>query len=98
MRRFDGDGDVQRTISSTAVGSSARSDRSTANWIGMLGHRQQSAATALRVVSAPALNSRLKNRYNSIPRRRSPQSSRLALATTDSMSSVGAARFDAMSS
>ena len=31
VRRFDGDGDVQRTISSTAVGSSSRSERSKAN-------------------------------------------------------------------
>ena len=43
VRRFDGDGDVHRTISSTAVGSSDGSSRSSAHCVGMLDQRQQSA-------------------------------------------------------
>ena len=65
VRRFDGDGDVQRTISSIAVGSSAGSARSAAYWSGCSASASSPPATALRVVSAPALNSRLKNRYSS---------------------------------
>jgi len=52
----------------------------------MLGQRQHPPATALRVVSAPALNSRLKNRYSSTSDM--SESSTVAFATTDSMSSV----------
>ena len=99
VRRFDGDGDVQRRISSTAVGSSAGSDRSKAYWSGCSAIASRPPPMALRVVSAPAENSRLKNRYNSrsdTSARRRP--SNAALATIDSMSSVGATRFDAISS
>ena len=64
--------------------------RSAANWSGCSASASSPPATALRVVSAPALNSRLKNRYSSRSDRRRPvASSSVALATTDSMSSVG---------
>ena len=65
VRRFDGDGDVQRTISSTAVGNSVEIRTQRRNWSGCSASASSPPATALRVVSAPALNSRLKNRYSS---------------------------------
>ena len=79
VRRFDGDGDVQRTISSIAVGSSVEiRHAAAANWSGCSASASSPPATALRVVSAPALNSRLKNRYSSMSdsaaRRRRPAS------------------------
>ena len=69
VRRFDGDGDVHRTISSTAVGNNDGSSRNAANWPGCSASASIPPPTALRVVSAPALNSRLKNRYSSISER-----------------------------
>src|SRR4051812_27103758 len=101
VRRFDGDGDVHRTISSTAVGNSPKSARKAVSCDGCSANASSPPATALRVVSAPALNSRLKNRYSSISERwdaDKPSSSTVAFATTDNMSSVGAARFDAINS
>lgn len=63
----------------------------------MLGQRQQPARNRVVVVSAPALNNRLKNRYSSRSERAgAAASSSVALATTDNMSSVGSARLAAI--
>ncbi|MGR6998164.1 hypothetical protein ACU686_08830 [Yinghuangia aomiensis] len=53
---------------------------------------------ALRVVSAPAANSRLKNIWSSTGvRRGGSTSANSACTTSDSMSSVGRSRFSAIS-
>ncbi|COV99089.1 Uncharacterised protein [Mycobacterium tuberculosis] len=99
MRRFDGDGDVHLTISSIAVGNNSKSLRSVCSWSGFSASASSPPAMELRVVSAPALNSRWKNRYSSASDSAGASgSSMVALATTDSMSSAGSARLPAISS
>src|SRR5258708_31069357 len=58
VRRFDGDGDVQRTISSTAVGSSARSARTASSCGGGAAQRPDPPPPARWVGSAPPLDPR----------------------------------------
>ena len=94
VRRFDGDGEVHRTISSMAVGSSPGSARSAANDPGCSASASSPPAVALRVVSAPALNNRLKNRKLSM----SDSTGSSELTTSDSMSSLGRARLAKISS
>ena len=100
VRRFAGEGVDHLTVSSTAVGNRDRSLAKQAVLIRIARPaRGAPPATALRVVSEPALNSREKNMYSS------PSvscggsaSSRVACTTMDSMSSSGFRRFSAMSS
>ena len=51
VRRFDGDGDVHRTIPRSP--GSARSERSAESWSGCSANASSPPATALRVVLAP---------------------------------------------
>ena len=78
---------------------SSSSARRTAIWSGRSPRASSPPAMALRVVSAPAANNRLKNPYRprSVQLRRLP-SRVAAFATTESMSSAGAARLAATSS
>ena len=61
VRRFDGDGVVQRSTSSIAVPMRSGSPRNAASWSGCSTSACTPPAIALRVVSLPAANSRLKN-------------------------------------
>jgi hypothetical protein len=93
VRRFDGDGAVQRTISSTATGSNRGSSRNSASWEGFSISSCSPAAMALRVVSAPPENNRLKNDRSSSSVSRAGSSSAICACTTsDSMSVPGFSR------
>ena len=90
VRRLYTEGVVQRTISSTAVGMRDRSARRASNCSGDFESSQMPVAIALRVVSAPAVNSRLQNMATSVSSRRDGSwSGNSPWITTDSRSSRG---------
>ena len=99
VRRFDGDGDVHRTISSTAVGNSVEIRTQRSQLLGMFGQRQQ--PTGDRVAGrlrARAEQQTEKQIELEVRHGRRVRIVEVALATTDNMSSVGSARFDAINS
>ena len=97
MRRLYTDGVVQRTISSIAGAMSDGSARSRRSSSGCSAKASTAPASALRVVSEPAGNSRAKKAISSSSFRPRPSSPR-AWTIVDMIASSGVARLAAISS
>jgi len=98
VRRLDGDGVVQRRISSTARSMETRPARSRSSCSGHSTKASSAPAIALRVVSAPAEKSKEKKAESSSSLSRGGCSSgSSAWTTAESMSWAGCARFSSMS-